>query len=311
MELYFAPFEGISGYVYRNALNRHFGQIDKFFIPFILPNQFGKLSYKEINDILPEHNEGMHAVPQILTNVSEDFLCTAKILETYGYNEINLNLGCPSRTVVTKGRGAGFLANPEKLDRFLDDIFNRVTINVSIKTRIGMYEAQEFESIMNIFNQYPVSELIIHPRLQKDMYKGTPDLETFGTSIKKSKMSVCYNGDIFTKEDYERFKERFPEINKIMLGRGMLTNPGLAREIRTGIKTDRVILKAFHDEILENYKEVLFGEKTVLFKMKEFWFYVGNLFLDAEKYIKKIRKAEKIGLYESIVNQLFSDKELI
>lgn len=311
MELYFAPFEGISGYVYRNALNRHFGQIDKFFIPFILPNQFGKLSYKEINDILPEHNEGMHAVPQILTNVSEDFLCTAKILETYGYNEINLNLGCPSRTVVTKGRGAGFLANSEKLDRFLDDIFNRVTINVSIKTRIGMYEVQEFESIMNIFNQYPVSELIIHPRLQKDMYKGTPDLETFGTSIKKSKMSVCYNGDIFTKEDYERFKERFPEINKIMLGRGMLTNPGLAREIRTGIKTDRVILKAFHDEILENYKEVLFGEKTVLFKMKEFWFYVGNLFLDAEKYIKKIRKAEKIGLYESIVNQLFSDKELI
>lgn len=310
MELYFAPFEGISGYVYRNALNRHFGQIDKFFIPFILPNQFGKLSYKETNDVLPEHNKGMIAVPQILTNVSEDFLCTAKILEDYGYDEINLNLGCPSRTVVTKGRGSGFLGAPEKLDRFFDEIFEKVKIKVSVKTRIGLYEAQEFDHIMEIFNKYPLSELIIHPRLQQDMYKGTPDLETFEAALKKSKNSVCYNGDIFTKEDYDRIQERFVGIEKIMLGRGMLINPGLAREIRTGIKTDKMTLRAFHDEILDEYKKVLFGEKTVLFKMKEFWFYVGDLFVDSGKYIKKIRKSEKIAMYESVVKQLFAEKEL-
>lgn len=310
MELYFAPFEGISGYIYRNALHRHFGQIDKFFLPFILPNQFGKLSYKEKNDILPEHNEGMTAVPQILTNTSDDFLCTAKILEDYGYDEINLNLGCPSRTVVTKGRGAGFLGEPEKLDRFLDEIFDKITMKVSLKTRIGLYDAEEFDYILDIFNKYPVSELIVHPRLQKDMYKSTPDLETFETVLEKSKLSVCYNGDIFTKEDYDKFKERFPNVDKIMLGRGMLINPGLAREIRTGIKTDKMTLRAFHDEILEEYKKVLFGEKTVLFKMKEFWFYVGDLFIDSGKYIKKIRKSEKIAVYESVVEQLFAEKEL-
>lgn len=310
MELYFAPFEGISGYVYRNALNRHFGHIDKFFIPFILPNQFGKLSYKERNDVLPEHNKGMNAVPQVLTNVAEDFLCTAKILKEYGYDEINLNLGCPSKTVVTKGRGSGFLADLEKLDRFLDEVFNHVTINVSIKTRIGLYEPEEFEPILNLFNRYPVSELIIHPRLQKDMYKGTPNLEVFAYALQKSKNHVCYNGDIFTKEDYERITKNFPSLDRIMLGRGMLTNPGLAREIRTGIKVDKMTLRAFHDEILEAYKQVLFGDKTVLFKMKEFWFYVGNLFIDADKCIKKIRKSEKITIYESIVEELFTEKEI-
>lgn len=310
MELYFAPFEGISGYVYRNALNRHFGQIDKFFIPFILPNQFGKLSYKEKNDVLPEHNKGMRVVPQVLTNVAEDFLCTARILEAYGYDEINLNLGCPSRTVVTKGRGAGFLANPEKLDQFLDEVFHQVTIKVSIKTRIGLEDAEEFGPILNLFNKYPISELIIHPRLQKDLYKGKPDLETFEKSLGIYKSKVCYNGDIFTKEDYEKILKRFPGISAIMLGRGILTNPGLAREIRTGIKTDKGTLKAFHDEIYEEYKQVLFGDKTVLFKMKEFWFYVGDLFEDSKKYIKKIRKSEKLAIYETVVEELFSDKNL-
>lgn len=310
MVLYFAPFEGISGYVYRNALNRHFGHIDKYFIPFILPNQFGKLSYKEKNDILPEHNEGMKAVPQILTNSSEDFLCTAKILKEYGYEEINLNLGCPSRTVVTKGRGAGFLGEPEKLDHFFSDIFEKIDMKVSLKTRIGLYEAQEFDQLLDIYNKYPISELIIHPRLQKDMYKNTPDLNTFEKAMEQSKSSICYNGDLFTKEDYDAFQKRFPKVEKIMLGRGMLTNPGLACEIRTGKKTDKATLRAFHDEILDEYKQVLSGDKTILFKMKEFWFYVGNLFYDAGKYIKKIRKSEKIVVYESIVDQLFFEKDL-
>ncbi len=311
MKLYFAPFEGISGYIYRNALNRHFGAIDKYFIPFILPNQFGKLSYREKNDILPEHNKGMQAVPQILTNSSEDFLCTAKILQEYGYNEINLNLGCPSRTVVTKGRGAGFLGEPEKLDKFLDEVFEKIDIKVSLKTRIGLDAPEEFERLLEIYNKYPVSELIIHPRLQIDMYKNLPDLDTFENAFGQCNHSVCYNGDIFTIQDYENFVERFPKVAKVMLGRGMLINPGLAREIRTGIKTDKETLRAFHDEILENYKNVLSGDKTILFKMKEFWFYTGKLFADSDKYIKKIRKSEKIAVYETVVDQLFFEKQLI
>ena len=174
MNLYLAPLEGITGHIYRNALHQCFDGFDKYFIPFISPNQKGHFSTREKKDVMPEHNQGMYAVPQILTNNVEDFLCTAKKLGDYGYKEVNLNLGCPSRTGVTKGRGAGFLDEPQKLDRFLDKVFEECNLEISIKTRIGMEDPEEFETILPIYNKYPLKELIIHPRVQKEFYKNTP-----------------------------------------------------------------------------------------------------------------------------------------
>lgn len=311
MEFYFAPLEGISGYIYRNAYHRYFNQIDKYFIPFIMPNQFGRFSSKEKNDIMPEHNRGMYAVPQILTNSAEDFLRTAyKLNKRYGYQEVNLNLGCPSKTVVTKGRGAGFLAYPEKLDQFLREIFANSDMEISVKTRIGMENPAEFKGLLEIYNQYPLKELIIHPRLQTDMYRNTPNWEVFGEALKCCNCKVCYNGDIFTVKDYERFVQTFPNVQSIMLGRGLLSNPGLLCAIRQGGGLRKQTLRAFHDQILENYREVLSGDRTVLFKMKELWFYLAPLFTESEKYAKRIRKSEKLVVYEAVVDALFKEQEI-
>ena len=174
MKIYLAPLEGITGYTYRRALYNCFGGFDKYFIPFILPNQKGHLSTREKKDIMPENNEGMYAVPQILTKNAEDFIQTAETLQEYGYNEVNLNLGCPSKTVVTKGRGAGFLDRPDELDKFLDEIFRKCDMKISIKTRLGMDDPEEFEDLLTIYNKYPLEELIVHARVQKDYYKNTP-----------------------------------------------------------------------------------------------------------------------------------------
>lgn len=307
MEIYFAPMEGMTGYVYRNAFHSLYSGVDKYFTPFLSPNQNKAVSPKERMDIEPEHNKGMKVVPQILTNNSELFIKAAKELEeTYGYKEVNLNLGCPSRTVTAKGKGAGFLGKREELDAFLDKIFEKVNINISIKTRIGVESPEEFAHLLKIYNKYPLRELIIHPRLQIDNDKGKPNWKEFARAVEESSFPLCYNGDIFTVGDYEHLKKEFPGIERIMLGRGLLRNPMLAEALKNrGEESDKKRLWEFHNRLYEAYKEVMSGDRNVLFKMKEFWAYGGFSFPGEEKILKKIKKASKLRDYEKAVESLF------
>lgn len=312
MKFYYAPMEGLTGYIYRNAHNAFFGGgIDKYFSPFLVANQSNSFKTKELNDILPEHNEGICMVPQILTNNAADFIHTAKKIKQLGYEEINLNLGCPSGTVVSKGRGSGFLAKKEELDAFLYEIFSNAVTRLSVKTRLGKDAHEEFYDLIEIFNKYEMEELIIHPRIQKEFYKNKPNLEVYQDAFKTSRNPVCYNGDIFTVSDYRDFTAEFPETERIMMGRGLLADPALVGGITSGVKLEKKILKEFHDRIYEGYKEVLFGDRNVLFKMKELWFYMGPMFTNNEKYAKKIRKSERLYDYDDAVSSLFRDQELI
>lgn len=310
MKIYLAPLEGITGWIFRSAVHECFGGFDKYFVPFIRPNQMGHLSAREKKDILPEHNTGMRTVPQILTNRADDFLRTADKLKDFGYEEVNLNLGCPSKTVVTKGRGAGFLADPASLDRFLGEIFEKSPVRISLKTRLGMEDASEFTALIEIYNKYPAEELIIHPRVQKDFYKNTPDLQAFARAADISRIPVCYNGDIFSVEDYERFTERFPGTDRVMTGRGVLKDPSLARKLRGGRGADKEELRRFHDILYAGYCEEMSGDRTILYKMKELWTYLAPFFSDSKKYAKKIKKAEKCIVYEQIIEEFFSETEV-
>ncbi len=311
MKLYLAPLEGITGWIFRDAVNRCFGGFDKYFVPFIRPNQMGHLSAREKKDILPEHNQNMYTIPQILTNRADDFVRTANKLKEYGYSEVNLNLGCPSRTVVTKGRGSGFLAYPDKLDAFLGEIFESCDMKISIKTRLGMEDPEEFRRLIEIYNKYPVCELIIHPRVQKDFYRNMPDREMFGEVLPKSRSPVCYNGDIFTPEDYQNFIKDFPDVQCVMTGRGVLADPALGRRIRGGGDANKEELRRFHDMLYRGYCEEMSGDRTILYKMKELWTYLAPAFTNSKKYAKKIKKAEKCVVYESVINELFEKEETV
>ncbi|WP_058993522.1 tRNA dihydrouridine synthase [Sarcina ventriculi] len=308
MKYYFAPLEGISGYIYRNAYEKFFpNNIDKYFTPFIVPNQSKSLKTKEFRDVLPENNNGLNIIPQILTNDSKGFIETCKKLKQLGYDEVNLNLGCPSGTVVSKFRGSGFLAKREELDNFLDEIFKIQDMKISIKTRLGVDSADEFYEIMKIYNKYPMEELIIHPRTRQDFYGNKPNMEMFKDALKSSKNTICYNGDIFSVKDYEKFIEECPSVDRIMIGRGSLANPGLINEIKGKGVVDKNILKEFHDEVCMGYKEILSGDINVLFRMKELWSYMIGMFEDSEKVAKKIKKERMLNEYNVIISRLFAE----
>lgn len=307
MELYFAPLEGIATHIYRRAFCECFSGIDKFYTPFLSPSERCTIHPKEKREVLPENNAGMETVPQILTNKSEYFIRTAhELKEAYGYEEINLNLGCPSGTVVSKGKGAGFLSKKEELHRFLEDIFAAPEVRISVKTRLGMEEPEEFYDLLPMFNEYPLHELIIHPRVKKEGYKGVPHWDVFAEAVKESRNPLCYNGDICTLDDYGRMKKAFPSIERLMIGRGLLANPLFAEQIRgSAVHPEDILrLKGFHDKLYAAYRAEL-GDINVLFKMKEFWVYFGTQFPEKESSLKQIRKAGRLSVYEAAVRQVF------
>lgn len=305
MDIYFAPMEGITGHLFRNAHSLYYGGITKYFSPFISPTQNRDFSYRELTDILPENNKNIVCVPQILANNSELFLRVAEKLKEFGYEEVNLNLGCPSGTVVSKGKGAGFLDEPVKLKHFLDEIFEKCPMDISIKTRIGMSDPEEFEPLMELFNQYSMKELIIHPRVRDDYYKNEPNMQAFLYGLEHSKNPVCYNGNIFSVSEYTLLLEHCPSLERIMIGRGLLRNPGLITELLSNKIEDNEKLLQFHHQLYTDYQQLKLGEKNTLFKMKELWSYLQYHFPGKEKTFKKIRKAERFVNYESAVKEMF------
>ncbi|AAK81383.1 tRNA-dihydrouridine synthase [Clostridium acetobutylicum] len=311
MKYYFAPLEGITGYIYRNAYEKFFGGIDKYFTPFIVPTSSKSLTSRELKDVLPENNKVTFLVPQILTNDANKFIFTTEKLMNLGYSEVNLNLGCPSGTVVSKGRGAGFLKKRQELDEFLEKIFSKSPAKISIKTRIGKDSPDEFYELIKIFNKYPLEELIIHPRIQTDFYNNKPNMKVFKDALELSKSTVCYNGDIFQSNDYIKLIEEFSNLGVVMLGRGIISNPNIIKKINSNNVLEKEVLKKFHDAIYEEYQDILSGEKNVLFKMKEIWFYMIHLFKDSDKFAKKIRKANRLRDYEAIISALFGEFDLI
>ena len=308
-QYYLAPMEGITNATFRRTYHAHFKSMDKYFTPFLCPHTKRDLTTKEKKEILPENNEGMYVVPQILTNQAEGFLETAGKLEQYGYREINLNLGCPSKTVITKGRGSGFLAFPAELREFLDEIFSKTNLKVSIKTRIGRDDTLLWEELLSIYSEFPLEELIIHPRIQKEFYKGTPHMEAYEAAYRIKNCSICYNGDMFCKEEIENFWKRFPDTDAMMLGRGILRDPCLYEKLFESEEMDASVWKqkvrSFHDALLDAYIEEMSGDRNVLFKMKELWFYLWESFDGSKKLIKKLKKSGSVSEYLRVVEEIF------
>lgn len=308
MKYYLAPMEGLTTYTFRTVWNTYYGGMDKYFTPFISNR---RMNSRERNDILPEHNEGMHTVPQILTNRADEFLTLAGQLADYGYTCVNLNLGCPSGTVVSRNRGAGFLSVPKELDRFLAEIFSKCPIRISVKTRIGMEAPEEWRLLLAIYENYPMEELIIHPRLQQEGYAGTPHMEAFAEASSRLTCPLCYNGDITSPASLMRLRERFPNLETVMLGRGILQNPALLSQIKCPTSCDAELstLRAFHDTLLSRYREIMSGDTNTLYKMKDLWTFLGRSFSDADRHLKKIKKADSISDYKIAVGNLFRECE--
>lgn len=312
MKIYLAPMEGITGYVYRNALhNLCNGKIDKYYTPFIAPRPKKGMHDRERRDLLPENNQDVSLVPQILTNSAPDFTNLAtEIHELYGYQEINLNLGCPSKTVVSRGKGSGFLSNPKELDHFLMQIFDQrdkkgQQYDISLKTRLGVSDPDEIWNLLSIYEKYPVSELTVHVRVQSDYYKKPARMSYMSEIKNRYPGELAYNGDIFTVENYAKCTD-IQEM-PLMLGRGVIRNPFLPLMLK-GVDVEnqeaKERLKVFHKAIYEGYQTDM-DIVPVIFHMKELWAYIGDVFVEADKARKHLRKAKNRSEYEEAVREMF------
>ena len=306
LHFYLAPMEGLTTHVFRQAYHHYYEPMEKYFTPFLMPHEKRGFNAKELKEISPENNKGMLVVPQILSSDAAGFLHTVKKLQDLGYGEVNLNLGCPSKTVVSKFRGSGFLIKTEELDCFLWEIFEKCPLPISVKTRIGKESAEEWGPLLEIYNQYPIKELIVHPRRQVDFYKNQPNFEAFSYAAEESKNPLVYNGDIVDLASFQRVRERFPQVKSFMIGRGIVADPRLLSHL-LGKDCDGHLLD-FHEEVLDTYLSMYGSEKNALFKMKEMWSYMGSLVPEEKKALKQIRKTNSMQEYRLLARKLLQGK---
>ncbi len=315
-KIYLAPLRGFTTFVFRNVFSRFFRGTDLAVAPFISTVSSRCIKNSLLQDILPENNPEMPVIPQIISKDAEDFIAMAKRMGDLGYDTVNWNLGCPYPQVAKKMRGSGLLPYPDKIDAFLEKVIPAVhPLKISVKTRLGRYDAEEAAALMPLFNRYPLAEIIIHPRTGVQMYEGTPDLDIFEKWMQCSSHPIVYNGDIRSAEDFRRLSERFPRAERWMIGRGLLSNPFLAEEIRTagGEWPEKransfgnpplAVFRDFHNALFAEYRPVFSGTHHLVERMIGYWHYFADAFAENRKFIKNIRKCRKAEDYLDTVGR--------
>ena len=299
MRYYFAPMEGLTDSIYRRLHHKYFGGIDRYYMPFISPTIHRTLTHKEDRELPMADAVDFCAIPQVLTKVPEDFLWASQICADRGYQEVNLNVGCPSGTVVSKGKGSGMLREPAQLDQFLEAVFKDSPLPISVKTRLGLEDPEEFPALLEVFNRYPIKELTVHPRVRKDFYKEPVREEWFSYARENSKNPLCYNGNIMAKEQADEIRNRYSGIESVMVGRALIADPGMF----CGGTTAKA-LEGFLDELTEEYIREFGSARNAMFRLKENWGFLRYRFEDSDKLWKRLRKTTDIHEYNAITSEI-------
>ena len=300
MRYYFAPMEGLTDSIYRRLHHKYFPGVDRYYMPFLSPTIHRSLTHKEDRELPLADSVPFAAVPQVLTKVSDDFLWAAEVCRDRGYDEVNLNIGCPSGTVVSKGKGSGMLRDPAALDKFLEEIFAASPLPISVKTRLGLEKSEEFPALLEVLNRYPIKELTIHPRVRKQFYDGSVDMEMFDYAVKNSRNPLCYNGDILSLEQVAALQEAYPQIQSVMIGRGLIADPGM---LSGG--TDKAALEGFMNELMAVYEVEFGGSRNAIFRLKENWGFLHSRFEGCDKLWKRLRKTTDAAEFKSISAEFF------
>lgn len=312
-KIYYAPFQGITTHVFRGVYARHFQGVDKLYTPYFANFAVGcSLSPAKLKALKHQFENGIEVIPQVLSKSADEIIWLAQCCQEMGFSELNWNIGCPYPQVANKKRGSGILPYPEMVDEILQKVMQEVKIAFSIKCRLGYLSASEMDHLIPVFNRYPIHELTIHARIGKQLYTGHPDWDSFSAAASLIKAPLVYNGDIFSADDFNLFHERFSEIQLIMLGRGLLSDPLLPARIK-GILLPidhRELIRRFIDDLYFTYRKERDDNPSVLNAMKEYWAYLAESFDEPVKVFRKIRKARHFNDYEDAVKRVFDQHEL-
>jgi len=308
LTIYSSPLQGFTDFRFRNAFQSYFGGIDTYIAPYIRVYGTTEIKPGNARDILPANNSSLDLIPQIITKDADEFLFVAKYVLKLGYTELNWNLGCPYPMIAKRGMGSGLLKLPGKIDEILNRVCAESDIQISVKMRLGYESPQEIFNVLPVLEKYRLSNITIHPRIGKQLYRGEVDLKTFEDCLGLSSHKIFYNGDITSVRSFRELKDRFPAINNWMIGRGLIADPFLPAMI----KADNLVypenryevFNSFHDTLFSSWEEALSGQKHLLMKMYSFWEFFIQLFPHSPKGLKKIRKAQSISVYREVVKQI-------
>ena len=309
MNYYVAPMEGLTDRVWRQAHQKWFGWAGapaKYYAPFLSPPENRVLIKKKMAELAPEANPGAPVVPQLLAKDGALAAWMVGQLRQLGYTEVNLNFGCPSGTVTAKGKGSGMLRDLGKLDAFLAALFAEAEGPLTVKTRLGVEKPEEFAAVLEIYNRYPIAELIIHPRVMRQQYRGIADREAFAKALPECRMPVCYNGDLTTVEQLRAFEADFPTVQSLMVGRGIIADPALFRQALGGPAATKEELRGYLDDLYHGYTALFGSAGCAISRMKGHWFYLIHRFEGSERLEKQLRKLREPWEYETVVNQIFT-----
>ncbi len=308
--IFLAPFQGITGVVFRDIYTEYFKGVDKLFTPFFTG------IYKEKNlttrsdqlNIVSHHNVPL--VPQILSKDADEMVRFANFCAEKSFKEINWNLGCPYPRVANKKRGSGMLPHPEMVSEILSKIQDNIPINLSVKCRLGYYAPDEIFDLIPVFNHFKISELIIHARIGKQLYKGDVDIVTFNKCIDLCEMPLVYNGDIFSVNDLDKIKFQFSGLNTWMIGRGLLIDPFMPGDIK-GIEIPfegrKVMIDKFVTDLYLAYRKKMNDRLQAINVMKELWGFLCYGFDQPEKVFNRIKKCKSFDAYEQGVSDVFKN----
>lgn len=307
--LYLAPLQGFTDFVYRKVYSEVFPQVDAFFIPYIsVKNREVIKKYRK--EVLPENNPQNRVIPQVLAADPEEMIFLAEYLADFGYTEINLNLGCPYPMVTNRGMGAGLLPHPQKIEKILAAFFEKSPVKHSVKMRAGLVSPFEIENVIPVLNHFPLTEVILHPRIAKQLYEGEIIESAFQFACSNLQHRLVYNGDVNTVETFGNRMLSYSQISHFMLGRGVLMNPFLPAEIKGIVLSEaekREKLVLFHKRMLEEYLSVMDNPGNALNKMKQFWIYFCQNFTEPKKSLKKIEKSGSFSAFHIAVTTNFRD----
>jgi tRNA-dihydrouridine synthase len=310
-----APIQGITDFTFRNLIAKHFQGIDKVYTPFIRFQSGLEIKKQQLYDILPENNSTVKTIPQVLSNNPDEILFFASHIHRLNYPEFNWNLGCPYPMVAKRQMGSGLLPFPERINRIFETIYEKLPVKISVKMRLGYFDKHEVFEVLDVFEKFQLSEIIIHARIGKQMYKGEVDLDTFENCMSHSKLQLAYNGDINSLKTFSVIKERFKSIDNWMIGRAAVSNPFIFEEIAGNNTIDsknRLLrFREFHDSLFEAYRQSLSGPGHLLAKMEQLWDYFSKSFINSHKILKMVKKSKSVPQLKNTFDEIFKQGQFI